>query len=132
MKEQPKNATRDLMSRRAWCTFVTILFLRSAYPADIATHATYTGPIASVAPGFFGLIGVGLPSGQTCHGQNVVVLQATNSMYKEVMAVLMTSIATGQIVKFYDLGSQTVSFYSGAYTFCVIAEASIGEFSMWP
>jgi hypothetical protein len=52
-----------------------LLFIpTSAFSADIEGATNYSGNIDSVGVGFFGHVGIGLPEGQTCHGQRVIVL----------------------------------------------------------
>lgn len=71
-------------------------------------------------------MGVGLPSGSTCHGRPVAILLTTNTQYKEILALLLTAASAKQDVKFYQLGSLTSS-----YGDCVISEASLGSFPLW-
>jgi len=105
-------------------------FSLSVHSGDIATANTYFGPIQGVSVGFWGHVGVGLPSDQTCHGQRVVVLLNTHSKYKEILSSLLTAEASKSSVKFYFLGSQTITF-GGSYSYCVITEAALGDFPGW-
>jgi hypothetical protein len=102
----------------------------AAHAADIATVGNYAGPIQGVALGFFSSVGVGLPSGQTCHGKNVVVLLTTHPRYKEILAAMLAAEAGNRNVRFNQIGG-VVETFSPGYTYCVIGEAAIGDFPLW-
>lgn len=84
-------------------------------------------PTDAVAIGFYGHVGVALPSGQTCHGSRVAVLLTTNAKFKETLSMLIDAQTTKQMVKFYALGATSAIF--GQH--CVITEASLGDFPLW-
>jgi hypothetical protein len=98
--------------------------------ADIVTAANYHGLIQGIGPGFFGHVGIGLPAGETCHGQPLVILLKTNPSYKETYAAMLTAEAAKQPVRMFNLGAQTTTF-APTYTYCTITEAGLGDFPNW-
>ena len=103
----------------------------ASHAGDITTAATYVGPTQGIGVGFFDHVGVGLPAGQTCHGANVAVLLTTNTKYKEILSTLLLAEATKQPVTIYQLGAQTTTF-AGTYIYCVVTQASLNTFPLWP
>ena len=112
--------------------YLVLIFLvaisKSALSADIETSENYIGNINSVAVGFFGHVGVGLPDGQTCHGQRVIVLLTTHPLFESMLSVLLTAEAAQKEVNVFQLGSQESDFGVG---YCVITHVSLGDFPLW-
>ena len=106
------------------------LFLTSTFSmaGDIPTEANYSGKIESVAIGFFGHVGIGLPAGDTCHGQPIIVLLTTHPQYKEILSTLLAAQTSGQEVNIHRLGLETSSFGVG---YCVVQYLSLGDFIVW-
>jgi len=117
------------MFKSLWAS-AAILCLSSAVRAgDITGASTYYGPTQGVAFGLFSNIGVGLPTGQTCHGSPVVVLLTSNPRYTEIVSVLLTAEASHVSVKMYSLGTVMTNF--GGTNYCTITEAGLGNFPLW-
>ena len=77
----------------ALMSLLILLWLSSFTP--VAAHAadftgvlgvSYLSRVTSVAPGFYGHVGVGLADGHTCWGSSVVVLQVDNPKYKDILS----------------------------------------------
>jgi hypothetical protein len=97
-----------------------------ASAADLTGDQTYFGVITAVAPGFYGYIGVELAPGMSCRGSRQVLLMKSNPMYNEILSLLIASQVNQAPVKFARLASNV-----DTTGYCVIHEASIGNFSPW-
>lgn len=117
--------------RIAWKFLYLFAILNSVAvrAGDIAGSATYTGPIRGVGIGFFSNVGIGLPSGQTCHGQSVVLLMTSNSRYNEILSAMISAEVTRGNVKLPNLGTQSATI--SGYSFCMITEGGLGDFPLW-
>lgn len=90
---------------------------------------SYFGPIQAVASGFWGEVGISLANGDTCLGRSQVILARSNSRFNEMLSLMITAAASGKSVKLYNIGTTTVVF--SGLTYCVVTEASLGDFPGW-
>ena len=107
-----------------------ILMSFNVVAADLTGTDTYYGKINSVSVGFFSNVGVALQDGTTCNGQKVAVLLTTNPKYKEILSLLLTAETSQKEVHFYRVASNLSQF--GTPPYCVINEAALGKFPLWP
>ena len=110
--------------------FLTLLLAIStsgtAWASDLTGGQDYYGQIPSIAPGYYGYMGVQLQNGSTCNGRAAVSLHPDNSHYNEIVATLLTAQATNANVKLHAIAANV-----DGNGFCTISEAAIGNFVGW-
>ena len=109
---------------------VAFLAATAARAGTIDSVGTYHGMVNGVAVDFFAGIGVGL-SGVTCNGQSVVILPYSNAKWKEIYALLLAAETAGKSVRFYRTLDTISTFGGGAYAYCTISAAALGDFPLW-
>jgi len=119
------------MFKKLLFLFLLLVFFQSTvYAVDLFGTDTYYGKINSIAIGFFGNVGIALESGTTCNDQSVVVLLTSSSKYKDILSLLLTAEISQKEVHMYRVASELSTF--GTPPYCVITEAGLGQFPLWP
>ena len=116
------------MGKAQFIAAMLITWAGAANSADF-NGQSYYGKTEGVGVGFWGHVGVGLPTGTTCRGQERVILLTTNPRYNEIYSILVTAESSGKQVKFYNV-TNSITPTAGT-TYCVIDFVALGNFYGW-
>ena len=106
---------------------LALLTCVSADALDLNGSTGYFGEIVSVAPGFYGQVGIALSTGTTCNGKSQIVLRKDHTSFSQVYAALLAAVVSNSNVHFGPVIGNTID----ANGFCLVDEAAIGRFPGW-
>lgn len=122
-----KISMKTLISSTFVLLFLMTLLASPAFAVNLNGSTGYYGEIASISNGFYGNIGVALPSGTTCNGKPVLILKRDNPAFKEIYATLLAAVTQKRNA---HIGPE-IGKVIDSNGFCVISEVAIERFPIW-